>query len=433
MASSFFCLDSKGTPLISRTYRGDLFIDVPSVFAKRVVDEDESLVTPVFEESGYTFIYTRVNDVYFLIVSRVNCNPLTQITFLRRMISIFESYMGHVNEESVRDNFVIIYELLDETMDFGFPQYTEEKVLKEYITQEGLIQLFDEEELQVKVLPAAVTGIGGATPWRLPGIKYRKNEVFLDVVENINLLVGQDGETLSSEIIGALKMKVQLSGMPDLKLGLNDKVFFDATGKKPVGKTVELEDIKFHHCVKLNRFESDRVISFVPPDGDFELMTYRLNTKIRPLIHVEASVTRHGTSRVEMQLKARSTCKKSSTAAFVDIQIPIPIDADKPEAKVSQGTIKYVPEQAMLLWSIKNFPGGKEFACRLQYTLPSVRASDPSVTSRKPISVKFEIPYFTASGFQVRYLKVTEPKLNYEALPWVRYITQSGDYQIRTQ
>mmetsp|Transcript_22206 Transcript_22206/g.25713 ORF Transcript_22206/g.25713 Transcript_22206/m.25713 type:complete len:434 (+) Transcript_22206:28-1329(+) len=433
MASSFFCLDSKGTPLISRTYRGDLFIDVPSTFAKRVVDEEESAVTPVFEESGYTFIYTRVNDVYLLMVSRVNCNPLTHITFLRRMTSIFESYMGHVNEESVRDNFVIIYELLDETMDFGFPQYTEEKVLKEYITQEGLIQLFDEEELQVKALPPAVTGIGGATPWRLPGIKYRKNEVFLDVVENINLLVGQDGETLSSEIIGALKMKVQLSGMPDLKLGLNDKVFFDATGKKPVGKTVELEDIKFHQCVKLNRFESDRVISFVPPDGDFELMTYRLNTKIRPLIHVEAVVTRHGTSRVEMQLKARSTCKKSSTAAFVDIQIPVPIDADKPEAKVSQGTIKYVPEQAMLLWSIKNFPGGKEFGCRLQYTLPSVRANDPSVTSRKPICVKFEIPYFTASGFQVRYLKVTEPKLNYEALPWVRYITQSGDYQIRTQ
>lgn len=36
-----------------------------------------------------------------------------------------------VEEESVRDNFVIIYELLDEMMDFGFPQTTESKILQE--------------------------------------------------------------------------------------------------------------------------------------------------------------------------------------------------------------------------------------------------------------------------------------------------------------
>lgn len=44
--------------------------------------------------------------------------------------------------------------------------------------------------------------------------------------------------------------------------------------------------------------------------------------------------------------------------------------------------------------------------------------------------VRFEIPYFTVSGIQVRYLKVIE-KSGYAALPWVRYITQNGDYQLR--
>ena len=43
---------------------------------------------------------------------------------------------------------------------------------------------------------------------------------------------------------------------------------------------MDLEDIKFHQCVKLNRFESDRTISFIPPDGEFDLMSYRLNTKV---------------------------------------------------------------------------------------------------------------------------------------------------------
>lgn len=31
--------------------------------------------------------------------------------------------------------------------------------------------------------------------------------------------------------------------------------------------------------------------------------------------------------------------------------------------------------------------------------------------SRRPINVKFEIPYFTTSGIQVRYLKIIEPKV----------------------
>jgi len=44
---------------------------------------------------------------------------------------------------------------------------------------------------------------------------------------------------------------------------------------------------------------------------------------------------------------------------------------------------------------------------------------------RPPIAVKFEIPYFTTSGIQVRYLKVVE-KSGYQAFPWVRYITQNG-------
>ena len=49
---------------------------------------------------------------------------------------------------------------------------------------------------------------------------------------------------------------------------------------------------------------------------------------------------------------------------------------------------------------------------------------------RPPISIKFEIPYFTTSGIQVRYLKIQE-RSGYAALPWVRYITQNGDYQMR--
>lgn len=35
---------------------------------------------------------------------------------------MFTEYFKELEEESIRDNFVIIYELLDELMDFGYPQ-----------------------------------------------------------------------------------------------------------------------------------------------------------------------------------------------------------------------------------------------------------------------------------------------------------------------
>ncbi len=37
---------------------------------------------------------------------------------------------------------------------------------------------------------------------------------------------------------------------------------------------IELDDCTFHQCVKLGKFDSDRTISFTPPDGVFELMKY---------------------------------------------------------------------------------------------------------------------------------------------------------------
>lgn len=44
---------------------------------------------------------------------------------------MFREYFSELEEESIRDNFVLLYELLDELMDFGYPQTTEGKILKE--------------------------------------------------------------------------------------------------------------------------------------------------------------------------------------------------------------------------------------------------------------------------------------------------------------
>ncbi|MCJ1467006.1 AP-1 complex subunit mu-1-Iike [Pseudocyphellaria aurata] len=389
-------------------------------------EEESSAVPPCFSDEGINYLYIRHNNLYLLALTKRNTNAAEILLFLHKIVEVFTEYFKELEEESIRDNFVVIYELLDEMMDFGYPQTTESKILQEYITQES-----HKLEIQARP-PIAVTN---AVSWRSEGIRYRKNEVFLDVIESLNLLVSSTGNVLRSEILGAVKLKCYLSGMPELRLGLNDKAMFETTGRATRGKAVEMEDVKFHQCVRLSRFENDRTISFIPPDGEFELMSYRLNTQVKPLIWVESD--------------ARAQFKRRSTANNVEILVPVPEDADSPRFRTNIGSVHYAPEKSAIIWKIKQFGGGKEFLMRAELGLPSVKGDDEhgggmtggfggsmggaqgAGKGKRPISVKFEIPYFTTSGIQVRYLKIIEPKLQYPSLPWVRYITQSGDIAVR--
>ena len=94
-------------------------------------------------------------------------------------------------------------------------------------------------------------------------------------------MFGFPGQLLSAHVAGKIVMKSFLSGMPECKFGINDKIVMDTKGKvntdeqvragKPV---VVIDDCQFHQCVKLSKFETEHSISFIPPDGEFELMKW---------------------------------------------------------------------------------------------------------------------------------------------------------------
>ena len=68
-----------------------------------------------------------------LALSKRNTNAAEVVLFLHRLVQVLVEYFKELEEESIRDNFVIIYELMDEMMDFGYPQTTESKILQEYV------------------------------------------------------------------------------------------------------------------------------------------------------------------------------------------------------------------------------------------------------------------------------------------------------------
>lgn len=222
--SALYILDHKGRVLITRAYRADVPYNIHEKFNQKLIENDEMSIKPVFvDNDGTSFFYTRVNNLMFLAVSKRNSNASLVFTFLFRFISVLTTYFKELEEESIRDNFVVIYELLDEMMDNGYPQTTEFKILSEFIKNEKY-ELNKKEKKSVFDETKLPSAISNAQSWRPEGLSYKKNEVFLDVIERVNMLISPNSTVIKSEVLGALKMKCYLSNMPELKLGLNDKV-----------------------------------------------------------------------------------------------------------------------------------------------------------------------------------------------------------------
>lgn len=142
------------------------------------------------------------------------------------MANIIKDYCGVLTEESIRVNFVLIYELLDEVIDYGYGQITATETLKAHIYKEPVAVALPDRPAAVKLGgPGGASG-GGGGKRSLPSnasnkpISLRisgdrgKNEVFLDLTERLTVLFSSAGSVLRSEINGSIQMKSFLQGSP---------------------------------------------------------------------------------------------------------------------------------------------------------------------------------------------------------------------------
>ena len=128
----------------------------------------------------------------------------------------------------IRLGYTLLYAVLDEALDYGYPQILQFNLLKDIVLEKGLpkdpkgIMALREKQ---RTLTLDVTG---NVAWRRQGIFYKKNELFLDTVEKVSALLTPAGDMLAGEVSGRIVMKSQLSGMLECELGLNDKILMNA-------------------------------------------------------------------------------------------------------------------------------------------------------------------------------------------------------------
>lgn len=63
---------------------------------------------------GISYLYVQYSNLYLVAVARDNVNAASILLFLHKLKEVFTHYFNELEEESLRDNFVIAYELLDE-------------------------------------------------------------------------------------------------------------------------------------------------------------------------------------------------------------------------------------------------------------------------------------------------------------------------------
>jgi AP-2 complex subunit mu-1 len=431
MASAIFIFNQRGEEMIARHYRADIPKSSVDAFRSRIIGAKATGQNPpVLMIERTSFMFVRHANIFIVGATRANVNASLVFEYLFQKLRIIKSYLGpKFKDEDVHSNFTLIYELFDETMDYGYPQNCAIESLKLYINLGSLIPILDAPKTTGAQLTAQITG---AIDWRREGLRYRNNEVYIDIHETVTLIISQTDQILRSEINGRVMMKTALSGMPECKFGLNDKLIMEKEGEGGGGaggkRGVDIDDCKFHKCVRLNKFESERTITFTPPDGEFDLMTYRVTSPSKPF-NVRTTITEEGKTKLIVDVTLTADFPEEYKAKYVTVSIPMPPTAATARSNVcTRGKATYKPAVRALVWKITNMQGMQAAELRAEVDLlPAMREK---AWVKPPISVDFQIPMFPSSGVQVRFLKVYE-KSSYETTKWVRYLSKAGDYQYR--
>ena len=65
---------------------------------------------------------------------------------------------------------------------------------------------------------------------------------------------------------------------------------------------VMLDDCNFHQSVSLDRFETERLLELVPPDGEFAVMNYRSTYPFKPPFRVQTVVEDDANTALKVSL-----------------------------------------------------------------------------------------------------------------------------------
>ncbi|KAJ3376623.1 AP-3 complex subunit mu-2 [Lobulomyces angularis] len=233
MIDALFVVEKSGNVIIEKQWRKKFErIKVKQEFTKMISQ-------PVYHHENFTSIHILKHGVYFIGITTDEANPLSLFQLVHLIINILHSYLLQISENTIKQHFDIVYELLDEIVDNGSPFITDLNTLKIMIPPPSILNtVINAVSLGTSYGPKTPTPSVSMVYWRHNDIKYTSNEIFLDVNEELDVILNNKGELITADIRGEIVCNSRLSGMPEIKLSFtNPNIFED-------------EFCSFHPCVR---------------------------------------------------------------------------------------------------------------------------------------------------------------------------------------
>lgn len=475
MLSSLFFMNSHGEVIIEMQFREKIPRSTIEAYWStyvtplRFLEEAPAVIT----YSNIVFSHILRNGVVLLAAVCEEGSALLSLEVLDMLCRVLTTYLREFSEDTLRENFSIVYQLLQEILDYGYPLITEVFALEELVprpTLESKVRSMLDTPMigragNVGVGARQALGYRNVVPWRDPGTQHTSNEILFDVVESMDYIMDSDGRVHKASVRGAVEVNCRLSGMPDVIMQLVNTDAFD--------------DVGFHRCVRLHRYVGESAISFVPPDGKFTLMEYMCPPQLAPTapppLYVTPQVSfNHLGGRFNCMVGIRASGQspfslrepeKEVQRVVVRLMLP-PHTASMTVSNCTAGSTTFERSRGMLTWTIGNLGRnsaslGGEFvfdpsasaSAQAQAAASAgaegggspAKASKSKHRGKAPVAahaglpssgagataiVSFYVPNHSVSGLRVDSVQVQ----NEIGKPYkgVKYSAQSGNFVVRT-
>lgn len=407
---------------VEKHYRGLIQRTICDAFTDELrKSEPLKEVVPVIETPKYYLVNIAVNSLYFVAVCPRDTDALMVIEFLNRIADTFRSYFGKeapLTEETLKDNIFTIYQLLDEIGDGGSPFTTELNILQEMIAPPTFLGKVADKITGGGASVSSVLPDGLLTNvyWRRANARYANNDIYLDIIEHVHTTIDRNGLTLSSEVAGEVQANAKLSGMPDLSLKFANASILD--------------DVSLHPCVRYARYDREKIISFIPPDGEFKLMEFRIVGNIQLPLYVKPTLypTESG---LHVQIVVGTKPTLLGDRSIEDVVLTIPFSKNTASFGLSSqtGSVHFDDATKIASWNIGRLRSNNTSTVVLEGNI-TYSVGAPRTDFNPSISLGFSVTSWSASGLKVDSLLLFNEK--YTPQKYVRSITKGGNVQIRT-
>ncbi|KFV79404.1 AP-3 complex subunit mu-1 [Struthio camelus australis] len=426
MIHSLFLINCTGDIFLEKHWKSVVSQSVCDYFfeaQEKAVDVEN--VPPVISTPHHYLISIYRDKIFFVSVIQTEVPPLFVIEFLHRVADTFQDYFGECSETAIKDNVVIVYELLEEMLDNGFPLATESNILKELIKPPTILRsVVNSITGSSNVGDTLPTGQLSNIPWRRAGVKYTNNEAYFDVIEEIDAIIDKSAAlhnvcyTLDKvlSVFFCCFFFFKLSGIPDLSLSfMNPRL---------------LDDVSFHPCIRFKRWESERVLSFIPPDGNFRLISYRVSSQNLVAIpvyvkHMISFKENSSSGRFDVTIGPKQNMGKTVEGVVMTVHMPKAVL--NMNLTSTQGSYTFDPVTKVLTWDV-----GKITPQKLPNLkgIVNLQSGAPKPEENPSLNIQFKIQQLAISGLKVNRLDMYGEK--YKPFKGVKYITKAGKFQVRT-